>query len=57
MQLAIANVYNCESVEEVRDLLQNLDDGCEHGHYSKRYDIDMEESSNKSSHLNHYKEL
>ena len=53
----IKSVFTDESVEEVTDLLQNLDDGCEHGHYSKRYDVDMEESSNKSSHLNHCKEL
>ena len=37
----LKNAFSEESVEEVRDLLQNLDSGCEHGHYSKPYDIDI----------------
>ena len=53
----LKSVFTDESVEEVRELLQSLDSGCEHGHYSKRCDVNMEESSNESSHLNHYKEL
>ena len=53
----LKSVFTDESVEEVRDLLQNLDSGCEHRPYSKRCDVDMEESSNKLSHLNHCKEL
>ena len=36
----LKNSFSEESVEEVRDLLQNLNSGCEHGHY-KPYDIDI----------------
>ena len=50
------SIFENESVEEVRDLLQNLDDGCEHGHYNKRCDFEMEKS-NKLSHLSEFKEL
>ena len=50
------SIFENESVEEARDLLQNLDDGCEHGHYNKRCDFEMEKS-NKLSHLSEFKEL
>ena len=53
----LKSVFTDKSVEEVRDLLQNLDDGCEHGHYSKSCDVDMEESSNTLSHLNLFQDL
>ena len=51
------SVFTDESVKEVRDLLQTLDDGCEHGHYSKCCDVAMEESSNESCDFNLCKEL
>ena len=50
------SVFTDESVEAIRDLLQTLDDGCEHGHYSKCCDVAMKESS-KSCDFNLCKEL
>ena len=44
-----------ESVEEARSLLQNLDTECEHGHYSRSYDIDL--TFEELSCDNHFKEL
>jgi len=31
------NYFANGSVEEIRDLLQNLDHDCQHGHYSKPF--------------------
>ena len=45
----LKNDFSFESVEKVRDVLEKLDNGCEHGHYSKAYDADIEESSDESS--------
>ena len=50
----LKNVFVNESVEKVRDLLQHLDDGCEHGHYFRLYDDESEESS---CHLNKFEKL
>ena len=33
----LINTFSQECIEEVRDLLQNLDSGCEHDHYTKPY--------------------
>ena len=41
----LKNEFSDESVETAREVLQLLDNGCEHGHYNKPYDIDKEESS------------
>ena len=43
-----------ESVEKVRDFLQDLDDWCEHGNYFRHYDDESEESS---CHLNQFEKL
>ena len=53
----LKNAFTNESVEKIRDLLENVDCGCEHGHYSKPYDVDMEDSPDSPSHLNQFKEL
>ena len=47
----LKNVFTDESVEEVRYLLQILDDGCEHGHYSKYCEVDTKKNSHESSHF------
>ena len=52
----LKSVFVDKSLEEVRDLLQNLDNGCEHGHYSKHCDVDMTGGSNESS-FNNCKQL
>ena len=31
-------------VENAREVLQLLDNGCEHGHYNKPYDVDKEDN-------------
>ena len=49
------NEFCEDSIENVRDVLQTVDDGCDHGHYCKFSDhlVDMEEeASDESSGLN-----
>ena len=43
-----------DSIDNVRDVLQTLDDGCQHGHFYKISDhlVDMEEGSDESFDLN-----
>ena len=41
----LKNEFSDESVETAREVLQILDNGCEHGHYNKPYNVDKEESS------------
>ena len=51
----LKNEFSDDSIEDVRDVLQTVDDGCDHGHYCKFYDrlVDTEkESSDESSGLN-----
>ena len=49
------NSFTEKSVKEARSLLQNLDTECEHGHYSRSYDIDL--TSEELSCDNYFKEL
>ena len=49
------SAFSKDSVEDARALLQNLDNGCENGHYSQPYDIDL--NSEESSSVNQFKEL
>lgn len=46
----LKNEFCDDSIENVRDVLQTLDDGCQHGHYCKFSDrlVDMEEGSDES---------
>ena len=41
------NEFSDDSIESVRDVLQTVDDGCDHGHYCKFSDrlVDMEEET------------
>ena len=51
----LKNEFCDDSIENVRDVLQTVDDGCDHGHYCKFSDrlVDTEEeASNESSGLN-----
>ena len=41
----LKNEFSDESVETAREVLQILDNGCEHGHYNRPYDVDKEQSS------------
>ena len=40
----LKNEFSDESVENAREVLQLLDNGCEHGHYNKPYDVDKEDN-------------
>ena len=40
----LKNEFSDESVENAREILQLLDNGCEHGHYNKPYDVDKEDN-------------
>ena len=51
----LTNVLTEESVKDARAPLQNLDSGCEHGHYSKPYNNDLH--SEESSSVDQFKEL
>jgi len=42
-------------VEEIRDLLQNLDHDCQHGHYSKPFNVDCT-STDEVSLTNEFKD-
>ena len=51
----LKNEFSDDSIEDVRDVLQTVDDGCDHGHYCKFSDrlVDTEEeASDESSGLN-----
>ena len=53
----LKNEFCDDSIENVRDVLQILDDGCQHGHYCKFSDrlVDMEEGYDESD-LNPFEE-
>ena len=50
----LKNEFCDDSIDNVRDLLETLDDGCQHGHYYKFSDrlVDVEEGSDESFDLN-----
>ena len=50
----LKNEFCDDSIDNARDLLETLDDGCQHGHYYKFSDrlVDMEEDSDESFDLN-----
>ena len=50
----LKNEFSDESIENAREVLQILDDGCEHGHYNKPYDVDKEDNS---SNLNQVEDM
>ena len=40
----VKHEFSDECIENAREVLQLLDNGCEHGHYSKPYDVDKEDN-------------
>ena len=47
----LKNEFSDESVENAREFLQILDNGCEYGHYNKPYDVFKEDSSSNLNQL------
>jgi len=44
-------------VEEIRDLLQDLDHDCQHGHYNKTFHVDHTSTEGNVDELSHTNEL
>ena len=55
--IEIKNEFSDDSVENIRQVLQTLNDGCEQGYYSKRYNVSNEESTDELSDLNRLEHL